>query len=70
MCFKKDSSFLLIFSVIFSKKYDYLFGLGEKFGQFFWVPIVVECYQNKTGLDTSLRKHTISDINVSLKVFV
>ena len=51
MCFNKDSSSLLIFCH-FSEKYDYLFGLGEKFGQFFWAPIAVNAI--KTGLDTSL----------------
>ena len=34
----------------FSGKYDYLLaGLGERFGQFFWVPTVVECYQKRPG---------------------
>ena len=48
MCFNKDSSSLLIFCH-FSEKYDYLFGLGEEFGQFFWAPITVERYQNRPG---------------------
>ena len=41
----------------FSEKYDYLFGLGEKFGQFFWVPRAVERYQNRPGY--------VPDISVS-----
>ena len=48
MCFNKDSSSLLIFCH-FSEKCDYLFGLGEKFGQLFWASIAVECYQNRPG---------------------
>ena len=48
MCFSKDSSSLLIFCHI-SEKYNYLSGLGEKFGQFSWVPIAVERYQNRPG---------------------
>ena len=63
MCFHKDSSSLLIFSVChFSEKYDYLFGLGEKFGQFFWVPIAVECYQNRPGYapeNLNLQQHKV-----------
>ena len=37
------------FLCCFSGKYNYLFELGGKFQQFFWVPIVVECYQSRPG---------------------